>query len=337
MKATILTDIGDNNKLVFTEVKTPKILPEHAIVKVIYCGLNHVDILIRQGKRPGLKKFPHILGSEIVGEIAEIKSQDNDFKVGDNVAIYPWTFCGSCKQCKLGNENICDEGGTIGRTEWGGYAEYVLVPVRNLIKIPNLPADKVCAVLLAGSTAFHLIERARIKDHSAVLVTGTTGGVGTIVIQLLKAKKCMIICVTSHPNKKDRLKKLGAKYVISTSNITQQIKKNYPNGIEYVIDIVGGSIWTETVKTLGKNGTIVFCSTSQEELGEIDIGAAFARQLNILGSYGGTRENLANVIKLFQKGIIDPVIDSIFPLKEAASAHQKIEDQKVFGKILLSV
>lgn len=338
MKVAVLKDIGENSSLHLVSLDTPDLQEESALVKVDYCGVNHLDILIRTGKRPGPKKFPHILGSEIIGEIAKLNSSQENFNMGNKVAVYPWTFDSTCQQCQNGYENICDHMGTIGRTSWGGYAEYILVPVKNLLKIPNdSEEDKICAGILAGTTAVHLIERANIKNNSSVLITGSTGGVGTLVLQLLKQLKCQIVCVTSHQEKANQLEELGATHVISTNNFIEEIKKLFPEGVNYVVDLVGGNIWSQAMESLGKNGTMVYCATSLNEPGIVNIGSAFSRQLNILGSYGGTLENFKEMINLVQEGVLSPVIDTVFPLEEAMKAHERVERQEVFGKILLKV
>ena len=319
MKTLLLTRTGMINNLVYTcSVDIPVLQHDEVLVKVKFCGVNHLDLLIRSGKRPGPKAFPHVLGSEIVGELAS----------GEKVAVYPWTFCGECQSCRTGHENICDQGGTIGRTSPGGYAEYAAVPKKNLVTIPKGVALKdVCALTLAGTTAVHLINRAQVADKSAVLVTGATGGVGTAVIQLLKAKKCKITAVTSHQKKAAKLERLGVSRVVSLANL--------PKGARYVIDIVGGSVWSAAVETLAKSGTMVFCATSKEELGQINIGSAFSREINVLGSYGGTRKDLTTAIRLLEQGILKPVIYNIYPLEKAGKAHQTLENQQVFGKVLL--
>ncbi|MBI3282856.1 alcohol dehydrogenase catalytic domain-containing protein [Candidatus Curtissbacteria bacterium] len=338
MNAVVLTTVGMPGNLCYTQIPIPEPKQDEALVQVEYCGLNHLDLLIRQGKRPGPKTFPHILGSEIVGTIAKNNGAISGFRLGDRVTVYPWTFCSKCKQCTSGNENICNSGGTMGRTEWGGYAEYVRVRIQNLIKIPKgLRSEIVCAATLGATTAYHLINRAQIKPRCTVLITGATGGVGTVAIQLLKAKQCIVICTTSHSSKIVKLKRLGVDSVVSTKTFLREIKKLYPQGVDYVIDIMGGFIWSTSVETLAKNGTMVFCATTLNESGIINIGNAFARQLNIMGSYGGTKRNLQTVLNLLHRGTISPIIDSIFSLKEAARALKRLEHQNVFGKILLRV
>lgn len=338
MKAIVLTKLGNTENLIYRSIETPHPSKNEALIKVKYCGINHLDLLIKEGKRPGPKLFPHILGSEIVGIVASINNNKAQFKVGDTVAVYPWLFCGKCHQCLTGNENICDIGGTIGRTSWGGYAEYVSVPIRNLVKIPKkLSLDKVCASTLIATTAYHLVDRANIKDKSTVLVTGATGGVGTAVIQLLKNKKCRIFCTTSHVHKKSQLEKFGVKHIVTTDNLISEVKQFNPSGVEYIIDLMGGNVWSKAIEVLAKHGTLVFCATTLDGLGTVNIGSAFSRQINILGSYGGKIKDLKAVIKMLEMNKLKPLIDSIYFLKDASLALEKLSNQKVFGKIILRV
>lgn len=326
MKAVVLNRIGGIIDLQYTSVPLPRPKQGEVLVKVLYCGINHLDLHIIAGTRPGPKNFPHILGSEIVGEID-----------GEKVALYPWTFCGKCKPCQKGDIQICDIGGTLGRTQWGGYAEYVVVPEKNVIEIPqNVSLEDVCSITLAGTTAYHLIKRAGIRDKSTVFVTGATGGVGTAAIQLLKQKQCHIICTTSHPNKIKELKKLSVAKIVLVKDMVSLLSL-YPSGVDYVIDIAGGSIWSNALQLLSKNGTIVFCATSRLETGIVNIAQAFSKQWNILGSYGGSIEDFKAVLKLLAKGAIHPQIDSIYPLSDAQKALEKIEKQEQFGKILLKI
>lgn len=338
MKAVLLTEIGTSGNLIYKSIDAPLPVKDEVLIKVKYCGLNHLDLLIKQGKRPGPKSFPHILGSEIVGEIKLVNSKNTAVKIGDIVAVYPWTFCGKCQECLKGHENICDQGGTLGRTCWGGYAEYVTTPIQNLVKIPkSLSLDAVCASLLTATTAYHLLDRAQIKKGSTVLVTGATGGVGTFVIQLLKNKKCTVLAVTSHKEKIKLLQALGVSEIVLTDRFKEHLRKKYPGGIDYVIDIMGGTVWSDSIDMLAKNGTLVFCSTTLDGLGTVNIGNAFSRQINILGSYGGSLQDLKEALILLKKGAVKPVIDAVFPLLKANEALEKLAGQKAFGKIILKV
>ena len=328
MQAAVISKIGNLKYLSLKEISPPQPAYNEALIEIEYCGLNHLDLFIIEGKRPGPKNFPHILGSEFVGKIVH---------TGEKVAVYPWTYCGKCEQCKKGNENICDSGGTFGRTRWGGYAQFATVPIKNLVKIPDdLSSKLVCASVLSSITAYHMTKRAEIRDNSTVLITGATGGVGSSAIQFLKNKQCKIICSTSHKEKILKLKKLGVDFVVNINNLLSEVKKIAPDGVDYVMDIMGGNIWSQGVELLVKNGTLVFCSTTLDDPGLVNLASSFSRQINILGSYGGTIQDLKEVINLLQKGVIKPVIDSVYPLNEVNSALSRLGQQKSFGKILIN-
>ncbi|OGG18126.1 hypothetical protein A3D78_00725 [Candidatus Gottesmanbacteria bacterium RIFCSPHIGHO2_02_FULL_39_14] len=320
MKAVVLTKTGSLTNLKQADLAKPVIQNGEALVKIEYCGVNHLDLLIIEGKRPVSGKFPLILGSEVTGR---------EVKTGEKVAIYPWIFCGQCEFCKKGQENICNQGGTFGRTRQGGYAEYISVPKQNLIKIDkNTDTKKICAVTLSAITAWHMIKRAKIPDKATVLINGATGGVGTTAIQILKNKKCQVIARTSHNQKVGLLKKLGADTVLLNT---------FPENVLFIIDAMGGRVWTKSVEILAKNGTLVFCATTLTDPGIINIGKAFSKQLNILGSYGGTIKDIKEVIKMVKTGIIKPVIDSIYPLEKVPEALKRLQEQKAFGKILIKI
>ena len=245
------------------------------------------------------------------------------------MAIYPWIFCGSCRQCQNGSENICENSGTFGRTRDGGYAEYVSVPVKNIVKLSNSDDSKsICASTLSAITALHMVKRAKIPDYATVLINGATGGVGTAAIQILKNKKCKLITTTSHKEKVELLARIGADEILLNE---------MPESAPYIIDAMGGKSWTRSVEILAKNGTLVFCATTLPDPGSVNIGSAFNRQVNILGSYGGSIEDLKDVIDLVRKGVIKPVIDSVYNIKETAEALKKLQEQKAFGKILVKV
>lgn len=327
MKAVVLLNKSGKYQLKLQELPKPVPKKGEALIRVKYCGVNHLDLLVLRKHRVGPKRFPHILGSEIVGE----------FK-GRTVTVYPWIFCGECKLCQSGFENICDYGGTIGRTSWGGFAEYAAVPIKNLIPLPkHLPLIDSCAIVLAGSTALHLLDRLKVTPNSTVFITGASGSVGTIVVQLLKRLGCKMVASTSSKDKKKLLLDLGVDYVVSTNEIPTQVFKHFPGGVDFAIDIVGGSIWSKTVETLAKNGSMAFCATSLNDPGEINIGSAFSKQLNIFGSYGGTIADLNKIFRLLKDGTIKPIVEAVYTLRDLELALVKLEKRQNFGKILIEI
>ncbi len=326
MRAAVINGVG--NKVIIRDVPVPK---GEVLIRVAYCGLNHLDLLIRDGKRLGPKSFPHILGSEISGTVE--KSTTPKFKRGDLVVVYPWTFCGKCVHCMQGNQQICDVGGTIGRTSQGGYAEFVAVPASNVLKIPSgVSLRDACAITLCGTTAVHLFSRIGNPRKGSVLITGASGGVGTIAVQLAKNNGCHVICTTASKKKGQLLMQLGAEMILSTSNFDTKLKR-----VDFCIDTMGGDVWTRAVNLLTKNGSMSFCGTTLDEPGYVPIGSAFARQINLYGSYGGSHADLLDALALLKKGSIKPVIDSTFSLEQVAAAQKKLEIMGAFGKILLQI
>ncbi len=336
MKAAALESISPNAQLKSSSLPMPELQQGTALIQVEYCGVNHLDHLIRIGRRPGPTVFPHVLGSEITGRIEKIPD-NSAFTVGQRVAVYPWTFCGECEQCRNGQEQICDKGGTIGRTSWGGYAEYVRVPLDNLIPYnESLDSKMVCAGVLAGTTAIHLIERANVLPQSTVLVTGATGGVGTLLIQLLRHLNCRVLAVTSSETKKEYLNNLGVEKIYSIVDFQTTVRSDFPKGVDSVIDIMGGSVWSRALTTLKKNGTMAYCSTTLDGDGAVPVGLSFSNQWNIHGSYGGNREHLSQYIEYLDKGILNPSLFKVFPIEQAQEAHTLIAEKRVSGKLLLS-
>lgn len=231
---------------------------------------------------------------------------------------------------------MCVSGGLFGKTRPGGFAQYVCVPESHLIPLPYSIKDKdAAAIVLAGTTAVNLVNSAEISDGKSVLVTGATGGVGTLLLQMLKNKLCTVIASTSNPSKCAILKKLGASHIISTDNLLKEVLERFPNGVDRVIDIMGGTVWSQGVKVLAKNGVLVFCSTTLPESGTVELAPAFFRQISIKGVNGGSLNELKSALKLLQNNTIRPVIDSVYPLTDAAQAIQKISRQKGEGKILI--
>ena len=146
---------------------------------------------------------------------------------------------------------------------------------------------------------------------------------------------CTIVAVTSSVHKIERLKKIGVNTIIDTDKLLEQSTILFPNGFDHVIEIMGGDVWSESVKVLAKGGVMSFCSTTLDGPGAVHIGNAFAREINIHGSYGGTKKDLHVALELLQQGVLAPVIDSMVSLKNAATALEKLQSKRVFGKVIV--
>ena len=341
MKAVIISEHGDVDRLTYTDVPKPQITNEEALVRVKACALNHLDIWTRQGM-PGIKiAMPHILGCDIAGEVAEIKSSFK-IKEGTRVVVSPGISCGQCEFCISGWDSLCDQYQILGFQVNGGYAEFAKVPVKNLIPVSTRYSfEEWAACPLVYVTAWHmLITRAELKEGETVLIHAAGSGVGSAAIQVAKMKGAKVITTIGNPAKEKRAKELGADHVINykTQNFATEVKTlTHGKGVQVIFEHIGTETFSKSLACLSKKGRLVTCGTTSGGTAQIDIRFLFVRQHSLMGSYMGGKAELDQVIKHLESGKLKPVIDTIFPLEQARDAQQQMLDRKNFGKIILKI
>ncbi len=342
MRAVIIKKHGDVDELISADVQKPKISNEEALVQVKACALNHLDIWTRQGM-PGVHiPMPHILGCDIAGEVAEIKSSASKIKEGTKVIVSPGISCGRCEFCSMGWDSLCDQYQILGFQVDGGYAEFVKVPARNLIPVSNRYSfEEWVACPLVYVTAWHmLVTRAELKEGETVLIHAAGSGVGSAAIQVAKMKGAKVITTIGSPTKEKKAKELGADHIINykTHDFAEEVKKlTNGKGVQVVFEHIGTETFTKSLACLSKKGRLVTCGTTSGGTAQIDIRFLFVRQHSLLGSYMGGKFELDEVVKHLESGKLKPVIDTIFPLEQARNAHQQMLDRKNFGKIVLKI
>jgi NADPH:quinone reductase-like Zn-dependent oxidoreductase len=342
MKAVIFSEHGEPEVLRYTDAPQPGIGSNDVLVRVRACALNHLDLWIRRGL-PGISvPLPHILGSDIAGEIANVGREVTGIRTGEKVLLSPGICCGHCEQCAAGKDSQCRHYTLFGYMVPGGYAEYVKAPSVNVIPMPpDLSYEEAAAVPLVFLTAWHmLITRANLKPAEEVLVLGAGSGVGSAAIQIAKAAGARVIATAGSDEKLAKAKELGADDTIlhSKYDIASEVKKlTRRRGVDVVFEHVGEATWEKSIRSLAVGGRLVTCGATTGYEGGIDIRYLFSRQLSILGSYMGGKAELLSVLELVRRGTVEPVIDEVFPLAEAAEAHRRLEGREQFGKIVLRV
>jgi NADPH:quinone reductase-like Zn-dependent oxidoreductase len=340
MKAIRIHAHGGPQVLKHEDAPEPKILPNEVLVKVKACALNHLDVWLRSGV-PGWKlAMPHILGSDISGEVAEVGSLVTRVKSADRVLLAPGISCGQCEMCFRGLDSACRQYTLFGVFVDGGDAQYVKSPERNVMPIPgDLSFDEAAAVPLVFLTAWHMLfARAGLKPGEEVLVIGAGSGVGSAAIQIAKLVNARVIATAGADWKLEKARALGADEVINHSHqsIGEEVKRlTQKRGVDVVVDHVGAAVWEACFDSLATYGRLVTCGmTTGAEL-KLNGQALFGRQRAILGSFMGGNAELADALKFVAQRKLKAVIDSAFALQDAASAHQKMESREFFGKILL--
>src|ERR671923_1378377 len=360
MKAVAFFEHGPVDVLHYREdFPDPVADKDEVIIDIKYCGINHLDIWARQGigAAAGKKiRLPHICGCDIVGTTTAIK--------GQRVMIYPGVSCGKCRYCtgssknrittggerkrknnNNGNnkrENLCSQFAIIGGfSDYnGGYAERVAVPEKNVIRLPTTLTDEAAATLAVSYlTAWNMLQTNGASRRKKILVYGASSGVGMATIQLAKALGATVITTVSGNSKYDFAKKLGADYIIDRTrqDIAEEVKKIVPTGVDIVIDHVGAATWPTSIAVLRQGGRMAVCGMTSGNEATVPIRAFYTKQIVMIGYLLGTKAQLHELINFVMRKKIQPVIDSVFPLKDAKEAQKKMEAGLHAGKILLKL
>jgi NADPH:quinone reductase-like Zn-dependent oxidoreductase len=332
---------GGPEVLLYEEVAEPEPGPGEVLVRVRACALNHLDVWGRRGL-PGIAiPLPHITGSDVAGEV--IGPVPPDMRAGQRVMLQPGIGCERCEACLSGRDNECARYEVLGyQNHAGGYAEYVKVPIANLIPIPDhIDFVTAAAFPLTFLTAWHmLITRANLQRGDNVLVLAAGSGVGQAAIQIAALHGARVFATAGSDDKLARARALGAAEVIHhyKQDIAEEIKRlTNRRGVDVVIEHVGEATWRKSVRSLARGGRLVTCGATTGGQGALDLHALFSKQLSILGSYMGRKGELMRAAAFFFAGQLQPVVDRTFPLADAVAAHRRMEESGQFGKIVLEV
>ncbi len=339
MKAVRIHEFGGPEVLRYEDVPDPTPRKDQVLVRVRACAMNHLDIWVRKGL-PGVQ-LPHIPGSDVAGEIAEVGEYVTGFKTGQRVLLAPMSFCHHCAKCVAGLQNQCPEFTVLGNRADGGDCELIAVPAVNVIPIPDtLSFDEAASVPLVFLTAWHmLVGRAGLRVGQTVLILGANSGVGIAAIQVARFFNATVIATAGDEEKMQKARELGAHHVINhyQQKISEEVRKiTAKEGVDVVFEHVGAATWEDSVKCLKPAGTLVTCGATSGPSVGIDLRLVFSRQLSILGSYMGTMGELHEVLKHVFSGRLKPVVDRAFPLREVRQAHEYMEKSRMFGKIVLN-
>lgn len=341
MKAVVMHQRGGPEVLRYQDFPDPEPGPGEVLVRVRACALNHLDVFTRRGEQGRRVKLPHILGIETAGEIVALGEGVTDPRLGDRVVSGPGIWCGRCKLCRAGEENMCVERRIVGVDVHGGYAEYLKLPAYALGMLPEgVSFERGAATLIAFGTAWHmLVDRAGLSSEETLLVLAAGSGVGMAAVQVGKYLGARVIATASTEQKLALARDLGAD---ETINYAQQRrfarvvrKLTGGRGADVVFEHVGTDTWKDSVAALAIGGRLVSCGSTTGRWGETDLWSLFAKQATLLGSFSSTQDNFLTVLRLVGEGKLCPVIDSVLPLSAAAEGHRRLEARQVFGKIVL--
>lgn len=340
MKAAVFHKHGGPEVLRLEELPDPEPGPGEVRIRVRAAALNHLDLWVLRGL-PIEISMPHIGGSDMAGEVDVLGPGVEGVRLGTRVVVDPSLGYDWYQGTPPGSDLPEPELKLLGEHTQGGFAEYAVVPVANLLQVPDAVSMEVAAAAgLVSVTAWHaLMSRARLRPGEHVLLTGASGGVSTMAIQIAKLAGARVSALTSGTSNLQRVRELGADmaYDRTVGDWSRALWEDTGRrGVDVVLDSVGAALWNACLKALAPMGRLVTYGATTGPAATADIRLLFWKQLSILGSTMGTPEEFRRVMQLVFEGRLEPPIHSVFPLEEIQRAHQILEGGGVFGKLVVT-
>lgn len=342
MNALVLTAAGGLEHLRHEQMPVPPIVaPDDVRVRIHAAALNHLDLFVAGGL-PHAPPFPHIVGSDGAGVVDDVGPAITHIAPGARVMLNPGVSCGRCDFCLREDDPLCPSYRILGEHRAGTLAEYVVVPARNLGRVPaGMSFDQAAAYPLTTLTAWRmLMVRARLERGETVLIWGIGGGVAQAALRIAVGLGARAIVTSSSDDKLERARAMGASVLINhrTTDVAKEIRQlTAKRGVDVVVDSVGEPSWEASLRSLARGGRLVTCgATSGPHVG-IDIRKLFWHQWNILGSTMGSEREFGAIVDEANEGRLWPEIDSVYPLDRAVDGYRRLQSGAQWGKVVIQV
>src|SRR5579863_1373268 len=335
MRALVLRKHGDDGLRLETDFPDPVPGEGDVVLRVRATALNYHDVFTTRGM-PGIRiAMPAIMGLDVAGEIAAIGPGVTGWTLGERV---------------VGDPINRVEGGLTGETVHGGLAEYCRLRAHQLVRIPDgVSFAQAAALPCAYGTARRMMfSNGHVAAGEKVLILGASGGVGVCCVQLAKSAGAIVIAATGSDDKAARLRALGADHTINyaAEDFVTQVHSLYgkparrgagsDKGVDVVVNYTGGDTWTKSLRVLRVGGRLLTCGATAGYDPAEDIRFIWTFELKILGSNGWAREDIVALLEMVRAGRLEAVVDEIFPLERAPEALARLEERRVFGKLVIA-
>lgn len=315
MKAVYINEQGGLDTLIYGDLPEPEIGPGEVLVRVRACALNRVDVFTREGSHGVRRTGPSVLGLDFAGDVAALGGAVTQFQVGQRV---------------------------MGVGTGGTYAEYARASADRVQPIPEgIPYEEAAGVPTVFCTVWRmLVRKAHIAPGEDVLVMAGGSGVGSAAIQVCKLHGARVFTTASTDDKLEKARGLGADVGINYRQedfAKRVLELTGGEGVDIVFEHIGTPVWEQCFASLKRGGRLVTCGVTAGHMVQLHLGRLWTRDLSLLGSQMRPQEDLATVVKLLARRQIRGVIHAVYPLAEAARAHQMLEENSFFGKVVLSV
>jgi zinc-binding alcohol dehydrogenase/oxidoreductase len=325
VKAVRIHEDGGPEVLRYEDVEDPAPGSGEVLVRLRAASLNHLDLWIRQGL-PSVPK-PRILGADGAGVVAALGEGADTFLEGDRVVLNP---------------GLDDGARILGEHMDGTHAELVVVPTDYVHPIPgDLSFEEAAAFPLVFETAYRmLVTKARIEEGEWVLLWGIGSGVASAAFVIAKALGARTLVTSSSAEKLARAAELGADATVNHAedDVAATVKEaTGGRGVDVVIEHVGEATWKTSLQSAAPNARVVVCGATSGPNPPAQLHRIWWKQLAVYGSTMGTREDFQGAYALVARGAAQPIVDRVFPLEQAAAAHEYLEEGRQFGKVVLEI
>jgi NADPH:quinone reductase-like Zn-dependent oxidoreductase len=337
MKAAVLERRGADG-VNWRDFPDPAPAPGESVLKVAASSLNRVDLYVRDNGGGITHTLPQVMGVEAAGEIVEAEP-GSGLKPGMKAVLFSEAYCNSCRYCLAGDQPLCENVKIMGEHRHGGFADYIAMPSRCFMPLPD-DADLVAAgALMTGHlTAWRMLfGKKTLQPGESVLIVGMGGGVAVACLQLAKLAGARVFVTSSSDAKIERAIALGASGGVNyqRDRVSNAILQMSNGGVDMVIDSVGEASWGESLRSLRRGGRLVTCGATTGSNPPADLQRLFIRQLEIYGSTGGSLSEFRQLLDVFNRGLVKPVVDVTFEMANIRSAFEHLASGAQFGKISL--
>jgi NADPH:quinone reductase-like Zn-dependent oxidoreductase len=337
MKAAVLERRGADG-VSWRDFPDPAPAPGESVLKVAASSLNRVDLYMRDNGVGITHALPQVMGVEAAGEIVEAEP-GSGLKPGMKAVLFSEAYCNKCRYCLAGDQPLCENVKIMGEHRHGGFAEYVAMPSRCFMPLPD-DADLVAAgALMTGHlTAWRMLfSKKTLQPGESVLIVGIGGGVAVACLQLAKLVGARIFVTSSSDAKIERAIAMGASGGVNyrRDRVSNAILQMSNGGVDMVIDSVGEASWGESLRSLRRGGRLVTCGATTGSNPAADLQRVFIRQLEIYGSTGGSVGEFRQLLDVFNRGLVKPVVDETFEMPDIRQAFNRLASAAQFGKVSL--
>jgi alcohol dehydrogenase len=336
-----LTLVADRKLELVEAPSPPPPAPDEVQVRIKAVALNHLDLWGFRGMAFSKRKLPLVVGAEAAGEIAAVGAGITTFKPGDPVVMYGALTCGTCKACREGRDNLCENVGGIMGFHIDGFARGLLnLPARLVIAVPTGVAlrDAACAPIGFSTVQHMLFDNAKLEPGETVLVHAGGSGIGTVAIKMAKAIGATVITTVGDDAKAEKARALGADHVINyrTDRFEGAVRKlTGRKGVDVVFEHVGADTFNGSLLCLKRGGRLVTCGSTSGPSTTINLMQLFQQQYRIIGSFGASLRNIRESLAKMADGLL-PVIDTEVALADFAQGLARLESRQVFGKVIVT-